>query len=83
MIFKKEINSLTGMLNIDFDSFDPLREDSQTICPSGKFHALNILPSEERVMTSAKFKCTLVNSIIVNTQFWTIIFFFLFLFLNF
>lgn len=51
------------MFNIDFDSFDPWREDSQTICPSGKFHALNILPSEERVMTSATFKNTFVNSI--------------------
>jgi hypothetical protein len=51
------------MFNIDFDVFDPWREDSQTICPSGKFHALNILPPEERVMTSETLKNTLMNSI--------------------
>jgi hypothetical protein len=51
------------MFSIDFDAFDPCREDSQTICPSGKFHALNILPPEERVMTSETLKNTLMNSI--------------------
>lgn len=59
IVFRKSTRknySLTGMYNIDFDATDPWRKDSQTICPSGRFHALNMLPSEERVMTSEAFK---------------------------
>lgn len=53
-------HSLTGIFNIDFEPFEPGRKDSQTIWPSGRFHALNILPSEERVITSETIQCTLI-----------------------
>lgn len=51
-----EILMLTGTNNNDFECFRPRREDSHTICPSGRFHALKILPPDERVITSTRMK---------------------------
>lgn len=47
---------LTGTNNNGFERFEPRRKDSHTICPSGRFHALTVLPSDESVMTSERIE---------------------------
>ena len=45
---------LTGTTNNDLEDFVPGRRDSQTIWPSGRFQALNMLPSDDSVITSER-----------------------------
>lgn len=43
---------LTGTDNKDLEGVDPWRKHSHIICPSGRLHALKIVPSDESVTTS-------------------------------
>jgi UDP-N-acetylmuramyl tripeptide synthase len=57
MISQKIENALcaqTITCNCGFDAAEVRRLVSQIICPSGRFHALNIVPPEERVRTSER-----------------------------
>lgn len=62
----KEYISPTGINNKDFDALEPERKDSQTICPSGRFQARRILPSDDKVMTSAT-----ANNYLTFSDKWT------------
>jgi UDP-N-acetylmuramyl tripeptide synthase len=57
MISQKIENALcaqTITCNCGFDAVEIRRLVSQIICPSGRFHALNIVPPKERVRTSER-----------------------------
>jgi hypothetical protein len=51
---KYNVLSLTETNKNDFESLGPWRKDSHHICPSGRFHALRMLPSDERVIRSER-----------------------------
>jgi hypothetical protein len=51
-MMENALTTQTITCSCGFDAVEVLRLVSQIICPSGRFHALNIAPPEERVRTS-------------------------------